>query len=109
MLNLEIVIGLISTFTFLIMLFVGLYAESFPTFLRAILIAFGTVQFFVAMIFALKIETEAGYYECPHCGERYVPDFWKVTMAMHLGRTRKLKCPHCGKRGWHKKMLTKEK
>ncbi len=57
----------------------------------------------------LKIEHDAGYYECPNCGERYVPSMSAVFLAAHIGRSRKMKCPHCGQKGYHKKVLTREK
>ena len=47
--------------------------------------------------------------ECPNCGERYVPTFKAVFLAPHMGRTRQMKCPHCGNKGWHKKVLSKDK
>ena len=59
--------------------------------------------------FGLRIEHDAGYYECPNCGERYVPTMKEVVMAPHMGRSRKMKCPHCGQKAYHKKVLTKDK
>ncbi|MBR1891294.1 MAG: hypothetical protein IJ811_02220 [Clostridia bacterium] len=67
----------------------------------------GFVQFIVAMIFGLKIEQVAGYYECAKCGHRYVPTYGAVTMAMHLSRTRYMKCPKCGKKSRQKKVISK--
>lgn len=109
LLSLEIVIGIISIATFAILLALGLGAIDIPMWLKALLIAFGTVQFLIAMFFGLKIETEAGYYECPHCHERYVPKFMSVFFAPHFGRTRRMTCPHCHEKGWQKKVLTKSK
>ena len=106
LLDMEIVIGLISTVSFLTMLFAAAFADSLPMWVRIVLGAVGTVQFLLAMFFAIKIETEAGYYECQSCGKRYVPSFGSVLMAMHVGRTRYMRCPHCGKRSWQKKVLT---
>lgn len=57
----------------------------------------------------LRIEHDAGYYECPNCGERYVPSMKVMFWAPHIGRVRKMTCPHCGKNGYHKKVLTKNK
>ena len=59
--------------------------------------------------FGLKIEHDAGYYECPHCGERYVPTMKAVFWAPHMGRARRMTCPHCGKKGYHKKVVSKNK
>lgn len=57
----------------------------------------------------LRIEHDAGYYECPNCGEHYVPSMKVMFWAPHIGRARKMTCPHCGKNGYHKKVLTKNK
>ena len=54
---------------------------------------------------AVKLERDAGYYECPHCHTRYVPTLKAVVFAPHLGRSRKMKCPYCGNKGYHKKVL----
>ena len=74
---------------------------------KLIVIGIGIVSFAVGMFFAMKIETEAGYYECPHCKERYVPKFISTFLAMHINRTRYMKCPRCAKWGWQKKVLTR--
>ena len=108
LLSLEFVIGGISLFALLAFLAIVFLVEM-PKWAQGVLIAAGIVQFLIAMSFALKIETEAGYYECPNCKERYVPEYKKVFFAQHINRTRKMTCPHCGKKGWHKKVLTKEK
>ncbi|MCR4688205.1 MAG: helix-turn-helix domain-containing protein [Saccharofermentans sp.] len=60
-------------------------------------------------IIALKIEHDAGYYECPNCGERYVPTMSAVIWAPHMGTSRKMVCPHCGKKGYHKKVISKNR
>ena len=54
---------------------------------------------------AVKLEQDAGYYECPHCHARYVPALKAVVLAPHRGRSRKMKCPYCGEKGYHKKRL----
>ena len=70
-------------------------------------IAAGAVLFLAALMLALRMEQTVGYYECRHCGERYVPRFPQVAFSMHWGTTRYMKCPRCGKRTWQKKVLTK--
>lgn len=108
LLSLEWVIGGLSLFTLLAFLAIAFLVDM-PKWEQGVLIALGMVQFIIAMSFGLKIETEAGYYECPHCKERYVPEFRSVFFAQHINRTRRMRCPHCGIKGWHKKVLTKEK
>ena len=73
----------------------------------AVLCTLGALIIISAIVYGLKIEHEAGYYECPECKERYVPSMKAVVLAPHYGTTRKMRCPHCHKRGYHKKVMTK--
>ena len=61
---------------------------------------------FISFI-CVKIEHDAGYYECPNCGECHVPKMSQVLWSMHLGTSRKLTCPHCGQKAYHKKVISK--
>lgn len=74
---------------------------------RGIIIAFGIIIFLVCMIFDLRIEQIAGYYECRDCHHKFVPKYSQVLWAQHINRTRRMKCPKCGKKTWCKKVLTK--
>ena len=108
LLAVEIVLGIISS----VLLFALIMSSAFvqmPVWLKVLIIIFGFIQFSIAVIFLLRIEQVAGYYECAKCGHRYVPSYKSVTMAMHMGRTRYMKCPECGKRSWQKKVISKEK
>lgn len=104
LLKLEIVIGYISSVTFLVLIFVASYIEM-PTWLRIILIVFGLITFAIGMHYAISIEQKAGYYECPNCHYKYVPTYKSVFFAQHICRTRKMVCPKCHKKGWHKKVI----
>lgn len=73
----------------------------------AVLCTLGALIIISAIVYGLKIEHEAGYYECPECKERYVPSMKAIVLAPHYGTTRKMRCPHCNKRGYHKKVMTK--
>ncbi len=107
LLDMEVVIGVVGTVSFLgFILLAGLADMS--NLLRGISIGVGCCIFAVTMYYALKIEREAGYYECADCHHRYVPDMRVVVMAPHMGRTRKMRCPKCGNRNWHKKVLSKD-
>lgn len=109
LLSAEIMLSVISI-TFLAVLFaIGIVfiKTSFSTWCGIVLMVFGVLQFLVAMLFCIKIEQVAGYYECQNCGHKYVPTFGAVNRAMHLGRTRYLKCPKCGKKSWQKKVISK--
>ena len=61
----------------------------------------------IGVSFALKIETETGYYECQKCHNKYVPKYSKVYFAMHFGTTRYMKCPKCNEKSWQRKVLSK--
>lgn len=91
----------------LIIIFVASFIEM-PTWLIILLVAFAAVMIFIVGFIVVGIEQKAGYYECQHCYYRYVPTYWQVNRAMHIGRTRYMKCPNCGKRSWQKKVLNKE-
>lgn len=102
----EMVIGYMSSVTFLILLFTASFAvENIVA--RIILFILAFLVFIVGVSFALKIETETGYYECQKCHHKYVPKYSKVYFAMHIGTTRYMKCPKCNERTWQKKALSK--
>ena len=103
----EVCIGLTATATLFALIFVAAFVQM-ETWLQIVLIAVGFVLFLAGCFYALRIEQTAGYYECPECGHKYVPTYKAVTMAQHMGRTRKMRCPACGKKAWQKKVLTKE-
>lgn len=77
LLNLEVVIGYFSSITFLILIFVASFVEM-PTWLRLILIIFGSIVFAVGVSKGIKIEQTAGYYECAKCHYKYVPEYFSV-------------------------------
>ena len=106
MLLLENVIGYMSTITFLIMIFVSLFAIE-NIILKIALMVVGMLIFIIGVGFAIKIEKDAGYYECQHCHNRYVPDYNSVLFSIHYGRIRYMKCPKCSKKTWNKKILSK--
>lgn len=106
LLSLEVVIGYMASITFLVMVFVASYVEM-PAWLRVVMIAVGASAFAVGVTNCLKIEHDVGYYECPECGEKYVPEMKAVVMAWHIDTSRKMKCPYCGNKAYHKKVLTK--
>ncbi|MBQ3063564.1 MAG: helix-turn-helix transcriptional regulator [Clostridia bacterium] len=107
LLSLEVLIGILSTVILLGGTLIGGLIEM-PTWTRIVIIAAGFVLGITGFFFALKIEQTAGYYECKCCGHKYVPSIKAVTMAPHMGRTRKMTCPACGKKCWHKKVICKD-
>ena len=67
-----------------------------------------TVIFVLVCFYLLKLEVEAGYYECKNCHHRFIPSYFEALWAPHMSTTRYLKCPKCNKRSWSKKVMTKE-
>lgn len=106
LLMLENVIGYTSSIAFLIMIFTASFAVE-NIWWRLVLIVAGMAIFVVGIIYAIKLEHDAGYYECPHCQTKYVPSMKAVVFAPHIGRSRKMRCIRCNQKGYHKKVLTK--
>lgn len=106
MLKSEIVIGSISTISFLLLIFIASLIEM-PAVFRILLIIFGSAIFAIGVANAVKIEQTAGYYECGKCHYKYIPSYNSVFFSMHYGRTRYMKCPKCKEKSWNKKVITK--
>ncbi|MBS7388706.1 MAG: helix-turn-helix transcriptional regulator [Oscillospiraceae bacterium] len=103
----ENVIGFSSTLSFLIQVLVAVFFVKNTT-AQILLFILAFAFLIVGVSFALKIESETGYYECQKCHNKYVPKYSSVYFAMHLGTTRYMKCPKCGKKSWQKKVMSKE-
>ena len=100
----EYVIGFISSITFLALMFTLSYAVENQV-VRIILFIIAFLILIVGVSFALKIETETGYYECKMCHHKYIPSYKSVYFAMHYGTIRYLKCPKCHRKSWNKKVM----
>ena len=104
MLNLEYVIGFSASITFITLIFVASFINM-DSWIRILLIILGLVIFAIGMIFSIKIEQQAGYYECQKCHHKYIPTYKSVLFSKHINRTRKMKCPNCGEKSWQKKVI----
>lgn len=76
------------------------------TALRIVLITVGIILFAIGMMYCIRIEQIAGYYECQKCHHKFIPTFNQVLFAMHVNRTRYMKCPKCRKRSWCRKRIS---
>lgn len=74
---------------------------------RIVLIVIAAAVIVSGIIVACVMEREAGVYECPCCGERFVPAMKEFVSGLHTFTKRKLKCPKCGKVSYCKKKLSK--
>ncbi len=107
LLSIEILIGVFASIILFIFVVVASFVQM-ADWLRICLIVVGFIPFAVGIVYALKIEQTAGYYECVECHHKYVPTFKSVLWAPHINRTRYMKCPKCNKKSWNKKVLNKE-
>ena len=107
LLTLEWVIGGLSLIILFVPIFIGAYLPM-EDWQRIVCVFSGFIPAFIGFGFAMKIEQVAGYYECRHCGHKYVPSLKSMYRAMHMGRTRYMKCPNCGKKSWQKKVISKD-
>ena len=76
--------------------------------LRILLIVIGCFVIGAGIGVACVLDRDAGVYECPNCGERFMPTMPAYIFGAHTITKRRLKCPKCGKRRYCKKHLTKE-
>ena len=103
----EEVIIWISLISFFTLILAGAYATQILAW-QIGLIVVGVIVLIIAVIFAIKIEAEAGFYECAKCSHRHIPKYWCVFFAPHIGRTRYMRCPKCAEKSWQKKRLTEK-
>lgn len=78
-----------------------------PTAARAALIAAACIIVVMGIGVACVLDCEAGTFECPHCGERFVPEIRSYIAGAHTLTKRRLKCPKCGKTDYCRHRLTK--
>ena len=71
------------------------------------IICVSTIILVIVCFYGLKIEVDAGYYECKHCHHKFKISYFIALIAPHLHTTRYLKCPSCKKFCWCKKVMTK--
>ena len=75
--------------------------------LLGIIISLSTIFSLIICFYSLKLEVDAGYYECKKCHHIFTISYFKALMAPHLATTRFVKCPKCNKHIWAKKVMTK--
>ena len=85
LLKLETVLGVLSTIASLTIILTSSFLVP-GKLLMALLMIIAFAILFTGIYFALKIERDAGYYECKFCHYRYIPSFSAHIMAPHIGR-----------------------
>ena len=103
----EIVLGVLSLISFLVLFFVASCAktELNNTMLFVVTLIAAIVILTIGCAFCLYLEQKTGYYVCKKCKHKYIPTYMQVLLAPHVGWTRYMKCPHCKKLSWNKKVL----
>ena len=100
------IVGIISTLFYIGIITLAMNTLEEGPILGTVVVS-STVLFVLAMFYVLKLEVDAGYYECSNCHHRHIPTYFAALIAPHFGTTRYLKCPKCNKRAWAKKVMTK--
>lgn len=78
---------------------------SAPIWLRIICIALSAVIIVLGISVCCVLTIDAGVYECPNCGEKFVPSMKDFIFGAHTFTKRKLRCPKCRKKSYCKKRL----
>lgn len=75
--------------------------------IRIILYVIGLAILFCGAIVASEIDRKAGYFECPACNSKFVPNLKAYILGIHIMSKRRLVCPNCGVKKYCKKVLRK--
>lgn len=103
---LSIICGVITIIAVCSLVIIAAYIEM-PTVARIAVIAFAILTAVVGIGTAAMLEIKAGYFECPHCKERFVPTMSEYVKGYHTLTKRKLTCPACGKRAMCKHRIVR--
>ncbi len=79
---------------------------SAPIWLKIGCIVFSLIIIILGIGVCCVLTVDAGVYECPECGEKFVPSMKDFIGGAHMLTRRKLKCPKCGKKNFCKKRLS---
>lgn len=92
----SIIIGVITIIAICALIVIAAYIE-LPTIIRIGLIISSVVVAAAGIAAAVMLDVQAGYFECPHCKELFVPDVNDYVKSYHTFTKRRLTCPKCGK------------
>ncbi len=95
---LSIICGVITIIAVCALVVIASYIK-LPTVARIALILFAAATGVTGIAAAAMLEIKAGYYECPHCKELFVPTMREYVKGYHTFLKRRLTCPKCGKSG----------
>lgn len=96
--TLSIITGIITIIAICALIVIASFID-LPTIVRIILIVFSIVVAVAGIAVAVMLDIKAGYFECPHCKELFVPNMDEYIKGYHTFTKRRLTCPKCGKTG----------
>ena len=70
-----------------------------PAFARVALLLLAMATGVAGIWAAATLDVRAGWFECPHCKELFVPPMADYVKGCHTFTKRRLTCPHCGQTG----------
>ena len=95
--------------TIILVLCVAFCEFELPLYAKILLVIFGVICFFVAIILAIILDLKVGSFECRVCQHKFVPSIGQYVWGVHTITTRYLKCPHCGKKSFCKRHIKTKK
>lgn len=103
---LSVICGVITVIAVCSLVVIASFIEM-PTIARIGVIVFALATAIAGIGAAAVLEVRAGYYECPHCKELFVPTMGGYVKGYHTLTKRKLTCPKCGKSGMCKHRIVR--
>ena len=100
-----VICGVVTIIAVCSLVVIASYIEM-PTIVRIALCVLATIVAAFGIGAAAVLERKAGYFECPHCKELFVPGMKEYVNAYHTFTKRKLTCPKCKKSGMCKHRIT---
>ena len=74
---------------------------------RVVLVIIGAILMIMGIGVAAALDMRKAVFECPNCGEQFIPTAKAYLMGEHTLTRRRLKCPHCGKKSMCIRRLSK--
>ena len=103
---LSIITGVITIIAVCALIVIAAFID-LPTIVRIILIVGAVVVAVAGIAVGAMLDIKAGYFECPHCKELFVPSMNEYVKSYHTLTKRRLTCPKCGKTGMCKHRTTR--
>jgi transcriptional regulator with XRE-family HTH domain len=103
---LSVIIGTITIIAVCALIVIASFVD-IPTVAKILLTISSVVVAAAGIIASAMLDIKAGYFECPHCKELFVPSMNDYVKSYHTFTRRRLICPKCGKIGICKHRIKK--